>query len=99
MLRDKELASQLAELVIRYTWVLECERHLQRQVSVPQRQKGRRTTPFITFAGIAYRILEPLPKRTRLVLIVPFSDEFFGKKTNLKRLRDSLRLAGVLQPD
>jgi hypothetical protein len=98
LLRDKELASELAELVIRYTWVVECERQLQRQLSVPPRRRGHPQSPFGKFAWIAYQILDPLPDRKRLDLIVPFGDEFFGEGTTLRKLRDRLTQARARQP-
>jgi hypothetical protein len=94
-LRDKEFASQLAELVFRYSLVLECKQQLQRRLSGQRQKRGRRQTPFGKFARIAHQILEPLSDPKRLDLIITFGSEFFGEETNRRKLSERLTHAGV----
>ena len=97
-LRDKELASQLAELVFRYSLVLECKRQLQQKLSGKPRTSGRPVDPFGRFLRIAHQILEPLSDPTRLDLIITFGSEFFGEKMTRRKLSERLTHAGVRRP-
>jgi hypothetical protein len=97
-LRDKKLASQLPQLVFNYSFVLKIKKQMQQELFGQPRKRGRPQTPFGRFAGTAYQILDPLPDRKRRDLILTFDHEFFGGKTNPRKLLNLLTKAGVRQP-
>jgi hypothetical protein len=89
LLRNEELAFELAQMCFYYLLTLEIQNQLQASY-FKDRRRGRPRPAFGRFAADADQILSPLPRPTRLRLIAAFGRDFFDEDTTIRRLRDRL---------